>query len=157
MKPSAEAPKNFCINRVLDPRTERRGEDRGETQEETGEFCGCREVFNVKGWIRRVFGRRWVFFEFVSRIVGSNRLRASNTIKKILVKISCPRALIKRIIKSFLDKTFAPGPTATQEAKMALWFCMPYLGRHSLHKLKYIENFSNAIQAFSYPCYSLVS
>ena len=53
-------------------------------------------------------------------------------IKEILVKNSFPRALIDRIIKSFLDKRFAPRPPAPQEAKTALLFCMPYLGRYSL-------------------------
>ena len=53
-------------------------------------------------------------------------------IKEILVKNSFPRALIDRIIESFLDKRFAPRPPAPQEAKTALLFCMPYLGRYSL-------------------------
>ena len=53
-------------------------------------------------------------------------------IKEILVKNSFPRALTDRIIKSFLDKRFAPRPPAPQEAKTALLFCMPYLGRYSL-------------------------
>ena len=53
-------------------------------------------------------------------------------IKEILVKNSFPRALTDRIIKSFLDKRFAPTRPAPQEAKTALLFCMPYLGRYSL-------------------------
>ena len=53
-------------------------------------------------------------------------------IKEILVKNSFPMALTDRIIKSFLDKRFAPRPPAPQEAKTALLFCMPYLGRYSL-------------------------
>ena len=75
-------PRNFCINRVLDPRAERREEDRGETQEETGNFVDV-EKFYVKGWICRVFGRCCVFFQFVSLIVGSSRLCASNNDKRL--------------------------------------------------------------------------
>ena len=43
-------------------------------------------------------------------------------IKEILIKNSFPRALIDRIIKSFLDKRFAPRSPAPQEAKTALLF-----------------------------------
>ena len=53
-------------------------------------------------------------------------------IKEILSKNCFPKALTDRIIKSFLDKRFAPRPPALQEAKTALLFCMPYLGRYSL-------------------------
>ena len=53
-------------------------------------------------------------------------------IKEILCKNCFPRALTDRIIKSFLDKRFAPRPPAPQEAKTALLFCIPYLGRYSL-------------------------
>ena len=50
---------------------------------------------------------------------------------EILSKNSFPRALIDRSIKSFLDKRFSPTASAFQEAKKALLFCMPYLGRYS--------------------------
>ena len=49
-----------------------------------------------------------------------------------LGKNSFPRALIDCIIKSFLDKRLTPRPSAPQEAKTALLFCMPYLCRYSL-------------------------
>ena len=48
------------------------------------------------------------------------------------MKNSFSRALTDRIIKSFLDKRFAPRSLAPQEAKTALLFCMTYLGRYSL-------------------------
>ena len=53
-------------------------------------------------------------------------------IKEILFKNCFPRVLTDRVIKSFLDKRFAPRPPAPQEAKTALLFCLPYLGRDSL-------------------------
>ena len=53
-------------------------------------------------------------------------------IKEILSKNSFPRVLTDRIIKSFLDKRFAPRAPAPAEAKTALLFCIPYLGRYSL-------------------------
>ena len=53
-------------------------------------------------------------------------------IKEILSKNSFLRALTDRIIKSFLDKRFAPRAPALAEVKTALLFCIPYLGRYSL-------------------------
>ncbi len=55
-------------------------------------------------------------------------------IKEILSKNKFPRALVDRIIKSFLDKTFTPtvvAPTET-ETRVPLLFCIPFLGRYSL-------------------------